>query len=87
MKTQSIDEADARFLGGIGFVLVAATLAVGLVLFTSLPPKASSIRVENSSQAMLAGVVAPVLEPFDLRDKAAPDDGSLIGTLIRGSVN
>jgi hypothetical protein len=86
MKTQSMDQADARFLGGIGFVLLSATLAVGLVLLTSLPLQPSSIRVENSSQAMLTGRVGPVLEPLDLT-KVSKDNGSLTGVLIQGSVN
>ena len=54
MKTQTADEADARFLANIGVVLAAGTLAIGVVLVSSLPPSQNNVVAEATLPAVVA---------------------------------
>ena len=48
--------ADARFLGGIGLVLAAATLITGLVLISSVPKGQNTVPAETSQPVVVATV-------------------------------
>jgi hypothetical protein len=52
MKTA--DAADAKFLGGIGVVLAAATLMTGIVLVSSLPPRHNILVAETIQPAAMS---------------------------------
>ena len=69
MKTQTADEADARFLANIGVVLAAGTLAIGVVLVSSLPPSQNNVVAEITLPAvMTVADMQPISPLFDYQD-------------------
>ena len=80
--------ADARFLGGIGLVLAAATLITGLVLISSLPKGQNTVPAETSQPVVVATVDnQPVFySPHDV-PQFSSNSGSLTGELLKWGAN
>ena len=82
MKTQTADEADARFLANIGVVLAAGTLAIGVVLVSSLPPSQNNMVAEITLPAvMTVADMQPISPLFDYQDHSGLI-GAVVGAVV-----
>jgi hypothetical protein len=79
MNTHQIEEADAKYLGCIGVVLLAATMITGIVLISSLPPGQSLMLSDTPLLApAVTGDMRNVLLSYDLKHLDS-NSGSLSG--------
>jgi hypothetical protein len=87
MNTRPVDEVDARFLGGIGMVLVAATVVTGIVLISSLPRGQNSMLMETSLPVAVVTVdMQPVFSSYDLPHFSS-NSRSLSGERVKWGAN